>query len=42
MVPQRKLPEVIISTGVYKNCLAKYVYLMSNSDSMNQHVTKRH
>ena len=42
MVPQRKLPEVIISTNVYKYFLAKYVYVMSNSYSMNQDVTKSH
>ena len=42
MVPQRKLSEVIISTNVYKHIFARYVYLMSNSDSMNQDVTKRH
>lgn len=42
MVPQRKLPEVVIWTNVYKNFLAKYVYVMSNSDSVNQGVTKSH
>ena len=37
MVPQRKLPEVIISTNVYKD-----VYVLSDSVSMNQDVTKNH